>query len=82
VTDFRQDVARLDSTFAIPAARLQVVNTLAHSVSSWLATEVEVADTELVQALAPGAAIHEVLIPSATHGTACLTRARCHDFSQ
>jgi hypothetical protein len=46
VTDIRQDVARFDSTFAMPVARAQVVNTLAHAASPWLATEEEVADTE------------------------------------
>jgi subtilase family serine protease len=64
VTDIRQDVVRFDSTFVMPAARLQVVNTLAHAASPWLATEEEVADTEIVHALAPGAAIRVVLIPS------------------
>ncbi|HET9968673.1 MAG TPA: S53 family peptidase, partial [Streptosporangiaceae bacterium] len=67
-TDVRQDLARFDSVFGLPAARLQVVNTLAHAASPWLAagpvgTE-EVMDTEIVHALAPDAAIREVLIPS------------------
>ena len=67
-TDVRQDLARFDSVFGLPAARLQVVNTLAHAASPWLAagpvgTE-EVLDTEIVHALAPDAAIREVLIPS------------------
>jgi subtilase family serine protease len=65
VTDIRQDVARFDSAFALPAAQLQVVNTLAHAASPWLATEEEVADTEIAHAVAPGAAIREILIPSA-----------------
>jgi subtilase family serine protease len=64
VTDIRQDLARFDALFGLPAARLQVVNTLAHAASPWLASAEEVGDTEIVHALAPGAAIREVLIPS------------------
>src|SRR5215471_10568355 len=64
VTDIRQDLARFDAVFGLPAARLQVVNTLAHATSPWLASAEEVGDTEIVHALAPGAAIREVLIPS------------------
>jgi subtilase family serine protease len=64
VTDIRQDLARFDDLFGLPAARLQVVNTLAHAVSPWLAAPEEVGDTEIVHALAPDAAIREVLIPS------------------
>jgi len=63
-SDIRQDLARFDSVFGLPAARLQVVNTLAHAPSPWLASIEEVGDTEIVHALAPGAAIREVLIPS------------------
>jgi subtilase family serine protease len=64
VTDIRQDLARFDSVFGLPAARLHVVNALAHAASPWLATLEEVADSEIVHAVAPGAAIREVLIPS------------------
>jgi subtilase family serine protease len=64
VTDIRQDLARFDAMFGLPTARLQVVNTLAHVASPWLAAAEEVGDTEIVHALAPGAAIREVLIAS------------------
>jgi subtilase family serine protease len=64
VSDIRQDLARFDALFGLPAARLQVVNTLAHVASPWLAAAEEVGDTEIVHAVAPGAAIREVLIPS------------------
>jgi len=64
VTDIRQDLARFDALFGLPAARLQVVNTLAHAASPWLASPEEVGDTEIVHALAPDAAIREVLIAS------------------
>src|SRR5262249_34674977 len=50
--------------FGLPAAKLQVVNTLAHARSPWLASIEEVGDTEVVHALAPDAGIREVLIPS------------------
>jgi subtilase family serine protease len=63
VTDIRQDLARFDSVFGLPAARLHVVNTLAHAASPWLATGEEAEDTEIVHAVAPDAAIREVLIP-------------------
>jgi subtilase family serine protease len=63
VTDIRQDLARFDSVFGLPAVRLQVVNTLAHVTSPWLASGEEVEDTEIVHAVAPDAAIREVLIP-------------------
>lgn len=68
VTDIRQDLARFDSVFGLPPAHLEVVNTLAHAVSPWLAAGQvgieEVQDTEIVHAIAPDAAIREVLIPS------------------
>jgi subtilase family serine protease len=64
VSDIRQDLARFDSAFGLPAASLQVVNTLAHVASPWLAAAEEVGDTEIVHALAPDAAIREVLIAS------------------
>jgi subtilase family serine protease len=64
VSDIRQDLARFDSAFGLPIPRLQVVNTLAHVASPWLAAAEEVGDTEIVHALAPDAAIREILIPS------------------
>jgi subtilase family serine protease len=63
-SDIRQDLALFDSTFGLPPAQLQIVNTLAHTASPWLAAGEEVEDTEIVHAVAPGAAIREVLIPS------------------
>jgi subtilase family serine protease len=62
VTDIRQDLARFDHLFSLPAARLQIINSLARSASPWLANGEEVEDTEIVHAAAPGAAIREVLI--------------------
>jgi subtilase family serine protease len=63
-TDIRQDLAQFDRRFGLPAARLQVVNTLAHAASPWQASGEEAEDTEIVHAVAPYAAIREVLIPS------------------
>jgi subtilase family serine protease len=63
-SDIRQDLARFDTLFGLPVARVQVVNTLAHAASPWQANDEEVADTEIVHALAPDAAILEVLVPS------------------
>jgi subtilase family serine protease len=63
-SDIRQDLALFDSLFDLPAAKLQVVNSLAHAASPWMASTEEVGDTEIVHALAPDADIREVLIPS------------------
>ena len=62
VTDIRQDLARFDSLFGLPAPSLQVVNSLARSPSPWLANSEEAEDTEIVHAVAPDAAIREVLV--------------------
>jgi subtilase family serine protease len=76
--DIRQDMAQFDSLFGLPPAQLQVVNSLAGSASPWLAGGEEVEDTEMVHAVAPGAAISIVLVqPSAVsspaHFAAALT---------
>ncbi len=63
-SDIRQDLARFDSVFGLPAARLRIVNSLAHAASPWLASVEEVEDTEIVHAIAPDASVREVLIPS------------------
>ncbi len=65
VTDIRQDLARFDGLFGLPATRLQVVNSLARSASPWLADEEEVEDTEIVHAVAPAADIREILVSDA-----------------
>jgi subtilase family serine protease len=70
VTDIRQDLARFDSLFGLPAARLQIVNSLARSASPWLANDEEVEDTEIVHAVAPQAGIREVLISDAAQDSA------------
>jgi subtilase family serine protease len=61
-SDIRRDLAQFDKLFHLPAARLRVVKTLAPSASPWLANGEEVLDTEMVHAIAPRAAIVELLV--------------------
>jgi len=61
-SDIRQDMARFDSLFGLPPARLRVVNSLAGTGSPWLAGGEEVEDAEMVHAVAPGATISIVLV--------------------
>jgi subtilase family serine protease len=70
VTDIRQDVADFDRRFGLPPARIQVITTLAgSSATTWLASEEEVEDTELVHAVAPDATIREILVDPAEVST-------------
>jgi subtilase family serine protease len=63
VTDIRQDLADFDSRFGLPPARIGVITALAGlSASPWLAGVEEVADTEMVHAVAPDATIRELLV--------------------
>ena len=66
VSDLRQDMARFDSLFGLPDARMRVVTSLAGASSPWLAYGEEVLDAEMVHALAPGAALVIVLVKSAS----------------
>jgi subtilase family serine protease len=62
VSDIRQDLADFDSRFALPPAQIQVIETPAgSSASRWLAGTEEVVDTEMVHAVAPGAALRVLL---------------------
>jgi subtilase family serine protease len=70
VTDIRQDVAGFDRRFGLSPARIEVNTTLAgSSASPWLASVEEVEDTELVHAIAPDAAIIELLVDPADVST-------------
>jgi len=71
VTDIRQDLADFDSRFGLPPARIQVIRTAlaGASASPWLADVEEVADTELVHAVAPDATIRELLVDPADVST-------------
>src|SRR5579872_806707 len=62
-TDIRQDLAVFDSRFGLPPAALRVVNSIAGSKTPYLAGTEEVEDTEMVHAIAPGAALDVVLVP-------------------
>jgi subtilase family serine protease len=61
-TDIRADLARFDRIFHLPTARVRVDSSLSPSASRWLANGEEVLDTEMVHAIAPRAAIIEVLV--------------------
>jgi subtilase family serine protease len=61
-SDIRLDLAQFDTVFQLPEARVRVVSTLAPSASPWSANGEEVLDTEMVHAIAPRAAIVEVLV--------------------
>ena len=79
-TDIRQDLASFDRTFRLPAARIDIVTSLGGSASPWLATGEEAGDLEHVHAVAPGATLRVVLIPSsalqsAANGTADMLAA-------
>ena len=64
VTDVRQDLARYDSVFGLPAAHLGVVTTLAPGSSPFQAPGESAGDVEIVHAIAPQAAIRVLLIPA------------------
>lgn len=67
--DLRADLARFDQLFGLPAPKLQVISSLAHTGSPWSADGEEVLDAEMVHTAAPGAAITIVLTtPSSFHG--------------
>jgi subtilase family serine protease len=63
-TDIRQDLARFDSTFHLPAARIHIVTSLVGPASPWRATIEEAEDTEIVHTVAPAAVIRVVLMPA------------------
>jgi subtilase family serine protease len=71
VTDLRKDVADFDGRFGLPPARIQIIRTTlaGSSASPWLAGLEEVEDTEMVHAVAPDAAIRELLVNPADVST-------------
>jgi subtilase family serine protease len=69
-SDIRQDLAAFDGMFRLPAARVQVVTTLAGAISPWQASDEEVQDTEIVYTVAPAAALRVVLLPSSVPASA------------
>jgi subtilase family serine protease len=61
-SDIRQDLARFDKLFGLPAATLRANASLVPSASPWLANGEEVLDAEMIHAVAPGATISVVLV--------------------
>ena len=75
-TDIRKDLAAFDKKFRLPAAKLKVTTTLAGASAPYVAGTEEVEDTEIVHAIAPGAALDVVLVPAdATASAANFTAA-------
>jgi subtilase family serine protease len=79
-TDIRKDLAAFDRKFGLPTAKLKVITSLAGAGAPYVAGTEEVEDTEIVHAIAPGAALDVVLVPgnattSAAHFTAAVTGA-------
>ena len=75
-TDIRKDLAAFDKKFRLPAAKLKVTTTLAGASAPYVAGTEEVEDTEIVHAIAPGAALDVVLVPAnATTSAANFTAA-------
>lgn len=62
ISDLHQDMADFDHVFGLPAPRLKVVSTFSGPAHPWLANGEEVLDTEMVHAIAPGAALTIVLV--------------------
>ena len=70
VTGIRQDLARFDSLFRLPAARIQIVTSLAGSASPWQASSGEVGDLEELHMVAPAATLRVVLMPASVQNSA------------
>ena len=62
-TDIRQDLKALNNMFGLPAARIQIVTTLAGAAAPWQAGDEEIGDTEIVHTVAPAATLRVVLLP-------------------
>ncbi len=62
-SDIRQDLGAFNRMFGLPAARIQVVTTLAGSAAPWQVSGEGVGDTEIVHTAAPGATLRLVLLP-------------------
>jgi subtilase family serine protease len=68
VTDVRQDLARYDQVFGLPAVRLKVITTLAPGAAPFQAPQEYFGDVEVVHAIAPQAAIRVILVPALVPG--------------
>ena len=65
-SDIRQDMALFDRLSGLPAPRLEVDTRLDPGASPYLAGQEEAGDAEMVQRVAPGAAIRIILLPAFT----------------
>ena len=63
-SDIRKDLQAFDRLFRLPAARIQVVTTLAGSAPPWRASGEEVQDLEVVHTVAPAATLRVVQLPA------------------
>jgi len=63
-TDIRQDLKAFDSMFRLPAARIQVVTTLAGSAAPYQAAADDVGDIEVLHMIAPAATLRVVVLPN------------------
>jgi subtilase family serine protease len=63
-TDIRKDLKAFDSMFGLPAARIQVVATLAGSASPRQGSAQEVQDLQVAHAVAPAATLRVVPLPA------------------
>jgi subtilase family serine protease len=63
LSDIRQDLATYDSLFGLPAPDFRVSTSLAPGAPPYQANVEELADVEVVHAIAPQAAIRVILIP-------------------
>jgi len=63
-SDIRQDLAAFNKMFGLPAARIQIVTTLAGAAAPWQADGEEVGDFEVIHAVAPAATLRVVLFPA------------------
>jgi len=63
LSDIRQDLAKFDSLFGLPAPDFRVNTSLAPGAQPYLANVEYLLDVEAVHAMAPGAAIRVILIP-------------------
>lgn len=63
-SDTRQSLKAFDAMFSLPAAQVEVVNTLAQAASPWHAAGQEIQDAEMMHAVGPAATLRVVLLPA------------------
>jgi subtilase family serine protease len=63
-TDIRQDMEAFNKMFGLPAARIEIVTTLAGAAAPWQAAVEEAGDLEIVHTVAPAATLRVVQWPA------------------